>query len=477
MTAADRFERAVAAADAAARTREWHDVVAWEEAAVHAHAHEVAPAVADGDVAGLRAQLLDEELARVRILGARARLAAAGPVQGSLDDVVVHVGGLLEDHDHRVDLWRVLVRALARAGRVDDALAALDRAAARRADLGLDASPSLEVLRAPLEAGDPLPRDEDEEPFLLLTPPGGEQHVVGLALDRTISVGRSTDRDVALVWDGEVSRRHLELRPDGGRHVAVDVGSSNGSLLNGRRIHDPLHLVDGDVLRLGSTTLLYRNPAGAPAAAAAIASGTVLRVMPTPSSVVNPGRATPDELDVTILFCDLRGWTTASGQVSPQDARVLLEVFYELGADVVTRHGGTVLQMAGDEIYACFGAPVPRQDHALAGLRAALDLAARESAFAAELEARGLPVVRFGIGCNSGPVAPFAIGGADRRQLGLVGTTVNVAARLCSVAGPGQVVFAETLRERGAGDGLGVSLGPLDLKNVATPVQAYCIER
>ncbi len=478
MADTERFDRAASAARTSFQSRDWNDTIQWQDAAWHAWTESLGPAVRSGDVPDLQAARLVDEVGTVLALGARARLAMAGPAADDLQDAIDHLRAAIADFPSREDLRRLLMVALTRAGRAPEALEAFNEAAQHALDTtGLEPSQALRSLRDTIASGDPLPVEEEEQPFLVLTPPGGDQQVVTVPLDRPLSLGRSPDNDVPIDWDGEVSRRHLELRPDNLRHVLADLGSSNGTVLNGRQLVDPLHLVDGDVIRVGTTLLVYRNPAGAPASDLPLASGTMLRVMPTPSSVVNAARQPegegPDELDVTILFCDLRGWTTASGQVTPQRARELLNVFYDLAAEVVLRHGGTVLQMAGDEVYACFGAPVPQDDHARRGLAAALDLVAREGSLAADLRARDLPTVRFGVGLNSGPVAPFAIGAADRRQLGLVGTTVNVAARLCSEAGPGEVVFAASVRDRGAGLDVGVGIGALDLKNVDEPVVAY----
>lgn len=97
--------------------------------------------------------------------------------------------------------------------------------------------------------------------FIVFHDATGKQHVITLADEQsTITVGRLSDRDVALPWDNEVSRRHAELRrvPDG--WTLVDEGSRNGSSLNGQPVSGSHPLRNGDVLRFGDTVVLFRAP-------------------------------------------------------------------------------------------------------------------------------------------------------------------------------------------------------------------------
>ena len=96
-------------------------------------------------------------------------------------------------------------------------------------------------------------------PFLLYRDGGGTQVV--LALAGPVTVGRRAERDVALPWDTEVSRLHAQLEPVGSDWIVVDDGlSRNGTFVNGERVTSRRRLLDGDQLRVGSTTIRFRAP-------------------------------------------------------------------------------------------------------------------------------------------------------------------------------------------------------------------------
>jgi pSer/pThr/pTyr-binding forkhead associated (FHA) protein len=99
-------------------------------------------------------------------------------------------------------------------------------------------------------------------PFLILRDADGTQQLLRLPTGKTqLTVGRSGDCDVALEWDEQVSRVHAELENVGPGWTVTDGGlSRNGSYLNGTRIHERRRLHDGDTLRFGHTSIVYRQP-------------------------------------------------------------------------------------------------------------------------------------------------------------------------------------------------------------------------
>jgi adenylate cyclase len=152
--------------------------------------------------------------------------------------------------------------------------------------------------------------------------------------------------------------------------------------------------------------------------------------------------AAGQRLAVTALFCDLRGFTAVAGRLTPSEVRVLLNRYYEL-AQVVFDHGGTVLQYTGDEIFGVFGAPLPMDDHAERALACARALHAARARLNDDLLAQGLPALNFGIGLHSGDVVAALVGSSVRKQYGVIGDTINVASRHCTLAGSGQIVVSE----------------------------------
>ena len=103
-------------------------------------------------------------------------------------------------------------------------------------------------------------------PFLVYQDAAGAQRVLVLADGgRPLTVGRNEQADVAIVWDGEVSRLHAQFECAAGEWVVGDDGlSSNGTFVNGQRIAGRRRLVDGDVIRVGGTVILFRGPARGP---------------------------------------------------------------------------------------------------------------------------------------------------------------------------------------------------------------------
>jgi pSer/pThr/pTyr-binding forkhead associated (FHA) protein len=103
--------------------------------------------------------------------------------------------------------------------------------------------------------------------FLVLRDGEERQRIVPLDNDARprVTLGRSERADVAISWDGEVSRLHAEIESVAGEWIVVDDGlSSNGTFVNGRRIAGRRRLTDGDAIRVGATVILFRNPQLAP---------------------------------------------------------------------------------------------------------------------------------------------------------------------------------------------------------------------
>jgi adenylate cyclase len=180
-----------------------------------------------------------------------------------------------------------------------------------------------------------------------------------------------------------------------------------------------------------------------------------------------------ERLDVALLFCDLRGFTTMAESLEPAQVRDVLNAYYLATTRVVFDHGGTVMQYVGDEVFAVFGAPIPQGEAAATALRCAVAMQAAAGALNGRLAGRGLPPVAYGIGLHRGEVVAAHVGNEIRRQYAVVGDPVNVGSRLCGQAGAGEVVVSDAVLDR-AGEPLPVEpLGPLPLKGKRQPVRAF----
>ena len=182
-----------------------------------------------------------------------------------------------------------------------------------------------------------------------------------------------------------------------------------------------------------------------------------------------------ERLDVSVLFCDLRGFTAQAAAMEPAQVRLMLDTYYERLSEMVLDHGGTVMQYVGDEIYAAFGAPEVQEDHSGRALACAVAMQDARPQIGEELQALGLPPILYGIGVNSGSVVSAIVGSSKKSQYSLVGDTVNIGSRLCSQAREDHVCFPEDVRVA-AGDAVPAdveNLGPIEFKNATRPIPVW----
>jgi len=135
-------------------------------------------------------------------------------------------------------------------------------------------------------------------------------------------------------------------------------------------------------------------------------------------------------LEVTVLFVDIRGFTTLTEQQAPEDTIELLNTYYTLMFEAITSQGGVVNQIIGDGLMALFGAPRPLPEAALCAVRCAQDMLDMIELLNAEREAAGHPALRIGVGIATGQAIAGYTGTQQRAIYTCIGDTVNVAARL-----------------------------------------------
>ncbi|MBI5932920.1 MAG: adenylate/guanylate cyclase domain-containing protein [Chloroflexi bacterium] len=135
---------------------------------------------------------------------------------------------------------------------------------------------------------------------------------------------------------------------------------------------------------------------------------------------------------LTILFSDIRGFTTLSEKLAPEEVVAILNPYLEAMTDVIHRHGGTVDKYEGDAIIAFFGEPVSYPDHARRAVRAALDMRLALDDLKARWQRAGTPHpnLEMGIGIHSGEAFVGLLGSAQRVNYTVIGDAVNLASRL-----------------------------------------------
>ncbi|MDX6648831.1 MAG: adenylate cyclase [Solirubrobacteraceae bacterium] len=174
------------------------------------------------------------------------------------------------------------------------------------------------------------------------------------------------------------------------------------------------------------------------------------------------------EVDVSILFCDVRNFTGFAERSEATEVVACLNALFEGVVPVISRHGGHIDKFIGDGLLAVFGAPEPHRDHADRAVAAAVEiLEVTEAGVAGEL--------RVGVGVNSGPVVAGAIGGAGRLNFSVIGDAVNVAARVESATrrtGDGVLLTGAT-RERLTRTVPLVPRGTAELKGRDEPIDLF----
>jgi class 3 adenylate cyclase/predicted ATPase len=177
---------------------------------------------------------------------------------------------------------------------------------------------------------------------------------------------------------------------------------------------------------------------------------------------------------VTVLFADLVGSTSISGQLDPEDLRGLIRSYLTASSTVVQHFGGRVAQYLGDGILANFGYPMAHEDDAERAVRAGLGIVE------AVKQLRPVPIaaanielsVRVGIATGL-VIAGDSPGGRPGEEDGLVGETLNLAARLQASADPNAVVITAETRHLVGDRFVCVDLGTITLKGVSRPIQAW----
>jgi len=184
------------------------------------------------------------------------------------------------------------------------------------------------------------------------------------------------------------------------------------------------------------------------------------------------GRIDADELDVTVLFADVVGFTERCEKMEPREVAELLNRYLSEMAEVVFRHSGTLDKFIGDCLMAVFGAPIPAAEHPRLAAEAALDM--REALAALNHPLPEASRLQFRVGLHSGRVVAGDIGSARRSDYTVLGSTVNLAARLeSSVAQPGQIVVSETTRARLGGAFATRFVGDYQPRGFSTPVACH----
>ena len=180
----------------------------------------------------------------------------------------------------------------------------------------------------------------------------------------------------------------------------------------------------------------------------------------------------------SVMFSDIRGFTTLAESQPPEETIELLNTYYALMFDAISGHGGVVTMMMGDGLMAVFGAPLPLPDHGESAVRAAQEMVELIELFNRERAAAGKPPIRIGIGIASGEMVAGYTGTNERATYTCIGDTVNLAARLEAHTKVAQrAILIDDATRAALGEHITVEpLGPVPFKGKAAAVEVFSVD-
>jgi len=176
--------------------------------------------------------------------------------------------------------------------------------------------------------------------------------------------------------------------------------------------------------------------------------------------------------EITVVFCDLRGFTAFAETAEPEDVMGVLAEFHNELGQLVFRFEGTLEWFAGDGIMTIFNDPFPCPDPSMRAVRMALAMQERFRELATGWRKRGY-ALDLGIGIAAGYATLGKIGFEARWEYSAVGSVVNMASRLCDEAQGGQILLGPRAYAAVEGAVLAQPIGPLTLKGFHRPVPAF----
>lgn len=180
---------------------------------------------------------------------------------------------------------------------------------------------------------------------------------------------------------------------------------------------------------------------------------------------------------VTVLFSDIRGFTSISERLPPEEVADLLGEYLTAMSEVIFKHGGVIDKFIGDAIMALYGVPLPYEDHATRAVRTAIEMQERTSHLASRwLAACGEPL-KIGIGINTGEAVVGSMGSVQRLEYTAIGDTVNLASRLEGLTKDFEVpiVISQETQQQISGLFDVSPLGQIKVKGRAAQARVYAV--
>jgi class 3 adenylate cyclase len=176
--------------------------------------------------------------------------------------------------------------------------------------------------------------------------------------------------------------------------------------------------------------------------------------------------------EITVAFCDLRGFTSFAEKADPEELMTLLNEYHQMMGEAITAHDGTLEHFAGDGVMVFFNDPIPQEDHVVRAVGMAVEMRDRFVALAEEWRHRGYEL-GFGVGIAVGHATLGRIGFEGRHDYGAIGNVTILASRLSSRAQAGQILLGPRVSALLGGRAVLEPVGELVLKGLSRPVEAW----
>lgn len=183
-----------------------------------------------------------------------------------------------------------------------------------------------------------------------------------------------------------------------------------------------------------------------------------------------------EEREVTVLFTDIRGFTSMSEKMKPEKVVSTLNEYFSLMIDIVFKYNGTLDKIIGDELMVVYGAPTSSKDDTERALKTAIDMQEEIKTFNKNRLKKKENPIYVGIGINRGLVVSGNIGSREMMDYTVIGDTVNLGARLCSAAGPNEIYVSDYVWENTKGLFNYKKLAPIKVKGKSKKIGIYKIK-
>ncbi len=182
-----------------------------------------------------------------------------------------------------------------------------------------------------------------------------------------------------------------------------------------------------------------------------------------------------EQLEVALLFCDIRRFTTMAEMLNPKDTVHMLNVYYSMMSEVIKIHNGVINQFVGDEIFVSFGAPEPIEDPEISSVRCAQEMINKLSEINEALKDTVNQEIIIGIGINYGPIIAGNLGSDDRLSYSITGDAVNIAKRIESLTRelPNAILISQSIYDSTKDEIKTKPLGKIQIKGKNRKVNVF----